>query len=137
MKIPGIYAIYYCNVEDFDIGNTDIIKNIHNSDKIITSAVWNIVDKVGFPTISEDMVVQNGQNVYSVDLSWFSLEPVMLSKKVFRIEDVNGRNFIIGTKDKPYAVFSRHFSEAGPTQKKGYECKVKYKNTHGLIEVIV
>ena len=134
MNIPGVFAIFYHPADTFDISFCDVLEKSND----ITSLVdWIEIDKVGFPSLNEEMAMQNGQNVFSVSLSWFSNEPILLNKAVFRVDMVDGTSYLIGTKDKPYTMFSRRFTDSGPKAKRGYSCSISYKNTHGLIKIVV
>lgn len=133
MDYAGIFEVYCLPVGELMLPPLQDLDGA--GDGLVISADWSQIEITGNATVSEETAEENGQTVYSVQLSFFCARRAALPERycVFRIRDVNGRNSLIGTGERPYPVVTYKYTDSGPTGKKGYEYTVKYRNSVGLI----
>lgn len=136
MTLSGIYSVEHAPAESVAfVPSSAIINAIFDNLSVVGN--FTPICLVGLGELSDDCKQELGQDVHSVSLTFFSEhKPNKFVPSVFRVTDVNNRQYIIGTGSAPHPIVSYKKVAAGiATSKSGYNISIIWKSTTGLIPI--
>lgn len=122
------------------------VSEIESSIQVLDDAIFlkessgfEKLDIIGLASVEVTDKVDNKQKVFNSKLVFKTgLRPELDSGHFcYRLTSVSGQQYLLGTKERPYTVFTATESYPGaPADKSGCTCTVTYTNLFALLKVL-
>lgn len=104
-----------------------------------TNTRFEKVDIIGLASVEVTDKIENKQRLYTTKLVFKTLHDPDFHKEqsCYRLTSVTGKQYILGTKERPYTLFnSVGVIPNSPEDKTGCTCTVTYTNLFSLLSVL-
>ncbi|MEF8984590.1 MAG: hypothetical protein V5A51_08355 [Bacteroidales bacterium] len=141
MNIPGIYKIEYIlpgEIDAFDYSPGDTIDISAYNNGTFTELVFNET-----ASLNSSMNKDEAGILYEISTSFRKAgknstnlnELVTLARRdhIYRMTDVNGKQYLIGTTNNPAKFQFEEVNDQDPTGYRGYNCSISWRSVNGII----
>jgi hypothetical protein len=142
--LPSIKMIEYIDASACSIETTGLIY-----EGLVLTNVYGIftqLDSENLGSLSVTSEKQSGEDIYtslldftiSEEIGKTSLLLALLSRKptCYKITDVYGQKYLLGTNEKPFPAFTFKYSnESTPTGQRSFACEIKYINRFSVLAI--
>jgi len=141
MNIPSIYKIEYLLPEDiatFDYTPGDVIDISAHVNGSFTELPIS-----GTASLSSTMNKNDAGVLYEVESSFQKagkdesvnglLHDLSERDHIYRLTDVEGKQYLVGTKNNPAKLSFNEANDQEPTGFRGYNCSISWKSVSGII----
>lgn len=141
MNIPSIYKIEYLLPEDIALFDYDPGEVVDISAHL--SGTFTELPISGTASLSSSMNKYEAGVLYEVESSFQKagkdesvvglLHNLSERDRIYRFTDVEGRQYLVGTKNNPAKLSFNEANDQEPTGFRGYNCSISWRSASGII----